>query len=215
MSDGGREPIYGGDDWRTGDAPHEHEAVYDFFVDLIRGGLAQVAFLGAPALWIVAGTPVYTVEIATAAGSALVVLGLLITTFRGGHFSVGRPWPVLTNRRLGTTGWRAFLTRSVYLSSTLLVVVFGGVLAQAAGGSSLANVLVAGALSVAALVALPYLSASTPRARIGRFCYCVLGLLPPVVVALTGTDPTGVLAAVTVLALAAVDTRPIAAMRGR
>lgn len=170
-----------------------------------------------PALWIVAGTPVYTVEIATAAVIALDVVPLLITTFRGGHLSVGRPWPVLTNRRLGTTGWRAFLTRSVCLSSTLLIVAFGGVLAQTASGSYLANILVVGALSVAALVALPYLSGPSSRARLARFCYCILGILPAVVVgiALTGTDPTGMLAAITVLVLAAVDTRPIAAMRGR
>lgn len=124
---------------------------------------------------------------------------------------------MLTNRRLGTTGWRAFLTRSVCLSSTLLIVAFGGVLAQTASGSYLANILVVGALSVAALVALPYLSGPSSRARLARFCYCILGILPAVVVgvALTGTGPTGMLAAVTVLVLAAVDTRPIAAMRGR
>lgn len=215
MSDGRRSAVYTTGDRRTSDAPHDHEALYDCFVDFIQGGLAQVAFLSAPALWIVAQTPIYIVEIAAAAMTALFVVSLLLTAFRGGHLPAGRPWPVLTNRRLGTSGWRVFLTRSVYLSSTLLLVVFGGVLAQAASDSSIANVLVVTAASVVALVALPFLCDSSPRARTARFAYCVLGVLPAGIAATVagGSTPSTVLAAGLVLTLAAVDTRPIAAIR--
>lgn len=217
MSDGRRKPVYAGDDRRTGDALHEHEAFYDLFVDFIQGGLAQFAFLSAPALWFVAATPVYTVEVATAAGSTLVLVPFLLTMARGGHLPLDRSWPVLTNRRLGTTGWRAFLTRSVYLSSTLLLATVGGVLAQVVSGAPLANVLVAGTLSAAALAALPSLSGSSRRVRIARFSYCVLGIAAAIAVFVlpSGTDSTGALAVVLVLVLAVVDTRPLAAATRR
>ncbi len=211
-----RKPIYLGDDRRTGETLADHESAYDVLVDYIQGGLAQVAFLAAPALWVGAVTPASTVEIATAAMSALLVTSVLLTAFRGGHLPTARPWPVLTNRRLGTTGWRAFLTRSVYLSSTLLAVTYGGVLAQAAGGSPLANVLVAGAGTVVALVALPVLSAATPRARAGRFGYCLLGSVLAVAIPVragAGLDPSGVVSLGVILALATADTRPVEAIR--
>lgn len=214
MSGDGTEPIYSSGDRRTGDSLHEHEAVYDFFVDFIQGGLAQFALLAAPMLWVVAQTPTYTVEIATAAGVSLLLVPLLLTLFRGGHVSVGRPWPVLTNERLGTgTGWQAFLTRSAYLSCTLSLLAYGGVLAQVLGGSFVWNVLAVVVLGVTALALLPYLSAGSTRMRIARLGYYLLGLLPAVVVLLAfGSqvlDPTAALALVLVLVLAALDSRPL------
>lgn len=220
MTADGTDPIYTSGDRRTADSTHEHEAFYDFFVDFIQGGLAQFALLAAPMLWAVAQTPIYTVEIATAAVVSILLVSFLITLFRGGHVSVGRPWPVLTNEKLGTgTGWQAFLTRSAYLSCTLSLATYGGVLAQVASGSFVWNVLLTALLSIAAVVLLPYLSADSTRARIARLGYYVLGLIPAVVVLLLFAseflDPGAAFALLVVCALAALDSRPLLeAVRG-
>lgn len=220
MSGDGPRPIYSSGDRRTGSSPHEHEAVYDFFVDFIQGGLAQFALLAAPMLWVVAQTPTYIVEVATAAGVSFLLVPLLLTLFRGGHVSVGRPWPVLKNRKLGTgTGWQAFLTRSVYLSCTLSLLIYGGVLAQVLGGSYVWNVLAVVVLGVSAVVLLPYLSAESTRMRIARLGYYVLGLLPAIAALLLLEsevfDPTAALALLLVVVLAALDCRPLlASVRG-
>lgn len=208
------DPIYTSGDRRTADSTHEHEAFYDFFVDFIQGGLAQFALLSAPMLWVVAQTPVYTVEIATAAGVSLLLVSFLITLFRGGHVSVGRPWPVLSNGRLGTgAGWRAFLTRSVYLSCTLSLATYGGVLAQVVSGSFVWNVGIAVVLGIVGLVLLPYLSVDSTRMRIARLGYCLLGLVPAIVVLLLfaseSLDPSAAFALLVVCALAALDSRPL------
>lgn len=213
MTADGTDPIYASGDRRTADSTHEHEAFYDFFVDLIQGGLAQFALLSAPMLWVVAQTPTYTVEIATAAVVSILLVSFLITLFRGGHVSVGRPWPVLTNERLGTgTGWRAFLTRSAYLSCTLGLATSGGVLAQVASGSFVWNVLVAVLLSIAAVVLLPYLSGDSTRVRIARLGYYVLGLVAAAALLLFASellDPSAAFALLLVCTLAALDSRPL------
>lgn len=219
MTADGTDPIYTSGDRRTADSTHEHEAFYDFFVDFIQGGLAQFVLLSAPMLWVVAQTPTYTVEIATAAVVSILLVSFLITLFRGGHVSVGRPWPVLTNERLGTgTGWQAFLTRSAYLSCTLGLTTYGGVLAQVASGSFVWNALVAVLLSVAAVVSLPYLSGDSTRVRIARLGYYVLGLVPAAAVLLFASellDPSAAFALLLVCTLAALDSRPLLeAVRG-
>lgn len=207
-------PVYSGDPQRTGEALSDHESTYDVFVDFIQGGLAQVAFLGAPALWIAAMIPTYTVEVATAAMVTLVWLSLSLTALRGGHLSVGRPWPVLTNRRFGTTGWRAFLTRVVYLSTTLLYVVSAGVLAQALTGSFLANAAVALVGSSVALSLLPVLSTDQPGYRLARFGYCLFGVgVAGAVILAIAPDPNALVALVVILAMAVADARPIEAIR--
>lgn len=183
-------------------------------MDLIQGGLAQFALLSAPMLWVVAQTPTYTVEIATAAVVSILLVSFLITLFRGGHVSVGRPWPVLTNERLGTgTGWRAFLTRSAYLSCTLGLATSGGVLAQVASGSFVWNVLVAVLLSIAAVVLLPYLSGDSTRVRIARLGYYVLGLVAAAALLLFASELLDVsgaaFALLLVCTLAALDSRPL------
>lgn len=213
MTADGTDPIYASGDRRTADSTHEHEAFYDFFVDLIQGGLAQFALLSAPMLWVVAQTPTYTVEIATAAVVSILLVSFLITLFRSGHVSVGRPWPVLTNERLGTgTGWRAFLTRSTYLSCTLGLATSGGVLAQVASGSFVWNVLVAVLFSIAAVVLLPYLSGDSTRVRIARLGYYVLGLVAAAALLLFASellDPSAAFALLLVCTLAALDSRPL------
>lgn len=219
MTADGTDPIYTSGDRRTADSTHEHEAFYDFFVDFIQGGLAQFVLLSAPMLWVVAQTPTYTVEIATAAVVSILLVSFLITLFRGGHVSVGRPWPVLTNERLGTgTGWQAFLTRSAYLSCTLGLTTYGGVLAQVTSGSFVWNALVAVLLSVAAVVSLPYLSEDSTRMRIARLGYYVLGLVPATAVLLFASellDPSAAFALLLVCTLAALDSRPLLeAVRG-
>lgn len=208
-------PIYSTGDRRTGDAPHEHESVYDFFVDLIQAGLGQVAFLSLPALWIIAVTPVYTIEIATSAVVSIAAITLLLPLFRGGHLTVGRPWPVLTNRKLGTgTGWQAFLTRIVYLSSTLLLVSYTGVLVELATGLVLLNALVSLGLSCVTTALLPFLSADSTSARRRRVAYCLASFLPMGIVLYTALpadiDPTIGLATVLIIGLLLTDTRPLA-----
>lgn len=208
------EPIYSSGDRRTADSPHEHEAVYDFFVDFIQGGLAQFALLAAPMLWVIAQTPSYTVEVATAAGVSILLVPFLITLFRGGHVSVGRPWPVLTNRKLGGgDGWQAFLTRSVHLSCTLSLVTYAGVLAQVLSGSFVWNVLTVVVLSVVAVVLLPYLSGGSTRMRIARLGYYLLGLIPATAAVLLFAsetlDPSAAFALLVVYVLAALDSRPL------
>lgn len=207
-------PVYSGDPQRTGRALSDHESVYDVFVDFIQGGLAQVAFLSAPALWVVATVPEYTTEVATAATVSILWLSLSLTALRGGHVSVGRPWPTLTNRRFGTTGWRAFLTRTIYLSSTILLVVSAGVLAQLLVGSYLANVAVAIVLSSGALALLPVVSTVEPGVRVARFGYCLGGVCVAGGGVLAATPDAGaLLALVMLLTLAALDTRPVGALR--
>ena len=220
MTADGTDPIYASGDRRTADSTHEHEAFYDFFVDFIQGGLAQFTLLSAPMLWAIAGTPIYTVEIATAAGIALLLVPFLITLFRGGHVSVGRPWPVLTNEKLGTgTGWQPFLTRVAYLSCTLGLATYGGVLAQIVSGSFVGNVLVVVLLSVAAVVLLPYLSGDSTRMRIARLGYYLLGLAPAFAVLVLFSSeflrPSAAFALLLVCTLAALDSRPLLeAVRG-
>lgn len=208
-------PVYGGDPQRTGRRLSDHESAYDVFADFIQGGLAQVALLGVPAFWIVIEIQPYTTEVGTAAMVAIVWLSLLITAFRGGYLSVDRPWPTLTNRRFGTAGWRVFLTRSVFLSATLLVVVHAGVLTQLLVGSFVANVLVVIALSSVALALLPALSTREPRARLARFGYCLLGVgvAGTGTLATSGSGPSVAFVTALLLVMAAVDARPIDAVR--
>lgn len=205
-----------GDPWRSSEALYDHGSVYDLFVDLVQGGFAQIALLGLPALWIVASIPAYAIELSAAAVVAVVWTTLLLTAFRGGWLTVGRPWPVLTNRRFGTTGWRAFLTRSVHLSAMVLVVVPASALAQVATGSSLANALVAVVLSTVGVALVPYLDGSSPRVRLTRLCWTLIGLCLAgglLLVAATDAPTVGVIAGPVVFALAAFDTRPIDALR--
>lgn len=207
-------PIHSTGDRRTGETAHDHRSFYDFFVDLIRGGLGQTALLTLPALWILASTPVYTVEVATGAVVSIVTLSLLLALFRGGHLESGRQWPVLSGRTLSTNaGWRSVLTRSIYLSSTLSLAAYGGVLVEAATGLPPLNALVALALSALGLALLPSLSADSRPVRLRRFGYCLLGLLPmAVVLALAipaGIDLSIVLAALLLIGALWVDTRPL------
>ncbi|MEM4781275.1 MAG: hypothetical protein QXG03_06935 [Halalkalicoccus sp.] len=212
--DDGPGPVYGGDPQRTGGALADQESAYDVFVDFIQGGLAQVAFCSAPALWVVATVPTYTTEVATAAMVAILWLSLSLTALRGGHLSVGRPWPALTNRRFGTTGWRAFLTRGAYLSATLLLVVSTGVLAQLIAGTYLANVAVALVGSTVALWLLPVLSTAEPRVRLARFVYCLLGVcIAGFGVFALAPDPGALVALAVILGLAMLDARPAGALR--
>lgn len=218
MSDhdrGERGPIHSTGDYRTGGAAHDHRSFYDFFVDLIRGGLGQTALFGLPALWILASTPVYTTEVATGAVVSVVTLSLLLALFRGGHLEVGSPWPVLSGRTLSrSAGWRALLTRTVYLSSTLGLAASAGVLVEVASGLPLLNALAALVLSALGLALLPSLSADSLRARRGRLAYCLLGLLPMAAVLALATpariDPSIGLAALLLLGALRVDTRPLA-----
>lgn len=212
--DDGPGPVYGGDPQRTGRALSDHESAYDVFVDFIQGGLAQVAFLGAPALWVVATMPDYTTEVATAAIVSILWLSLAFTALRGGHVSAAGPWPTLTNRRFGTTGWRAFLRRAVYLSATLLLAVSVGVLAQLLAGTFLANVAAALFVSSVSLVLLPALSTDEPAARLARVGYCVLGVcIATGALATMVPDPSALLALLVVLVVGVLDTRPAAALR--
>lgn len=209
---------YDGDPWRTSETLHDHGSAYDVLVDLIQGGFAQIALFALPAIWVVARIPAYTAEMAAAAVVVVAWTTLLLTAFRGGWLTTGRPWPMLTNRRFGTTGWRAFLTRSVHLSAMVLVVVPLSVLAQIATGSGLANALVAVVLSTVGVVLVPYLAGSSPRVRLARFCWAVLGLCfmgATLLVTATDTTPGGWLALPIVFVLAALDTRPVDAVRRR
>ena len=216
-SRGRSEPIYATGDRRTGDAPHDHESVYDFFVDLIQGGFAQVTILTLPVLFVLAATPVYTIEMGTAAVVSVLTLTFFLPLFRGGHLSAGRPWPVLTNRKLGTgTGYRALFTRAVLLSCSLLLAAYTAVIVELVTGSFLANALTALVLSAAALVALPHLSADSRRARLARLGYCLAGFLPMVVLfALTPAAPEpGLVALVAVVfALVLADARTVLVSR--
>lgn len=101
---------------------------------------------------------------------------------------------MLTNRRFGTTGWWAFLTRSVHCSAMVLVVVPVSVLAQIATGPGLANALAAVALSIVGIVLVPYLAGSSPHVPLARFCWAVLGLClmgSALLVTATGTTSDG------------------------
>ncbi|WP_331235817.1 hypothetical protein [Natronorarus salvus] len=206
-------PVYATGDRRTGDAPHHHESVYDFFVDLIQGGFAQVTIFTLPVLFVLAATPVYAIEVGTAAVVSVLTLTFFLPLFRGGHLAVGRRWPVLTNRKLGTgTGYRALFTRAVVLSCSLLLAAYTAVLAELVTGSFVANALTALVLSVAALVALPYLSAGSRRARLARFAYCLSSFLPMVALfALTpaALEPGLVVLVLVVLCSVIVDARSV------
>lgn len=154
------------------------------------------------------------------AAAAVVVVAwttLLLTAFRGGWLTAGRPWPMLTNRRFGTTGWRAFLTRSVHLSAMVMVVVAVSVLAQIATGSGLANALAAVVLSTVGVVLVPYLAGSrrtsASRASVGPSSASPLG--SALLVTATGTTSDGWMALLVVSVLAASDTRPADAARRR
>lgn len=213
--DDGAAPIHSTGDRRTGEAAHDHRSFYDFFVDLIRAGLGQTALFTLPVLWILASTPVYTIEVATGAVVSIATIALALPVFRGGHLTAGRPWPVLTNRKLGTgVGWGAFLTRALYLSCTLSLAAYTGVLVETVTGSAMSNAAVALALSIGGVTLLPYLSADSRRTRLRRLGYCLLGLLPMVTVlalsAPAGLDPSVVLAALLLVGSLVVDTRPLA-----
>lgn len=220
MSDGGADPIYRSSDRRSADAPYEHETLYDFLEDSIQAGLAQVALLSAPMYVTLALTPVYVVEIATGGVVSILILSVLITLFRGGHVAVDRPWPVLTTRTFSTdAGWTMLATRAAYLSCTVALVAYGGVLAELATGSYLANVTAAVVLATAAIALLPYLSGTSTRARVARLGYYALGLSLAVsvllLVAAEGVG-TGVAASLAVvLGLNAIDARPLLASARR
>lgn len=219
VNDGGVDPIYRSSDRRSSDAPYEHDTLYDFLEDFIQAGLAQVALLAAPMYFALALTPVYVVEIGTAGVVSVLALSVLITLFRGGHVRVGPPWPVLTSKTFSTdAGWTMLATRAAYLSCTVGFAAYGGVLAELATGSYLANVAAVVLLAAAAVVLLPYLSRTSTRTRVARLGYCAIGpSLATLVLLLSGAPPgSGVVTSLgAVVVLVAIDARPLLASTRR
>lgn len=145
--------------------------------DVLYYGFAQVTGLGLLALWTVLQTPFIDVVVKTAAVVAYPATMLAIGTFRCGVVSVGRPWPRLELKRLGTgEGYQAYLTRAVYVSTALLCGTYGGAAAALAVGSTLLAIPVAATLSIGSIALFPHLTAPGRRRQLARAAYYAVGL---------------------------------------
>lgn len=158
--------------------PREERAGLDrWLYDLYFHGFGQTTFLGLLMLWTVLQTPFLGLEAKTAVVGAWPGAMLAIGTLRSEVVGVGRPWPALTNRKLGVRGgYGAWASRAVYVSATLGLGTYGGVAVAVVTGDVLLAVPVAAVLAVAGVVALPYLHGGSGHARAGRAAYYCLGL---------------------------------------
>jgi hypothetical protein len=137
--------------------------------DVFYYGFTQVVLLGLLALWTVIQTPFVDLAVKTSVVVAGPATMLTIGTLRSGVVSVGRPWPRLDGSRLGTgEGYQAYVTRAVYVSTTLLCATYGGALVALGTGSNLAGVPVAAALAVGTTALFPHLTAPGRRRWLAR-----------------------------------------------
>ena len=172
-----RDPDPGSHDWRQPTPRREQPTLSRWIDDVFYYGFAQVALLGLLALWTVLQTPFVDLAVKTSAVVAGPATMLTIGTLRSGLVSVGRPWPRLDGSRLGTgEGYQAYVTRTVYVSATLLSATYGGALVALVVGSSLAGVPVAAALAVGTTALLPHLTAPGRRRRLARGGFYVVGV---------------------------------------
>lgn len=144
--------------------------------DVFYHGFIQVVLLGLLALWTVIQTPF----IDLAVKSCIVVVApatmLTIGTLRSEVVSVGRPWPQLDGSRLGTgEGYQPYVTRTVYVSATLLGATYGGALVALVSGSVLVGIPVSALLAVSTTALFPYLTAPGSRPRLARGSFYLAG----------------------------------------
>jgi hypothetical protein len=156
------------DERQLADRP-ERSTLARWIDDVCYDGFLQVVVLGLPALWVVLQTPFVDLHVKSAVVVAAPATMLTLGTLRSGVVTVGRPWPRLDGSRLGTgEGYQAYVTRTVYVSATLLGATYGGASVSLATGSVLVGLPVAAALAVALVAAFPHLTAPGRRRRLGR-----------------------------------------------
>lgn len=171
------DPRYWSNDERTIKPRRELQGADRWLTDVLYYGLWQLMVLGWPMVYLIYQSPVNYVTAKTAAITSVVTIPVCIGLFRGGHLTVGRPWPAITNAKLGTgSGYRAYLTRSVYLSCTLGLATYAGVFLGVATGSAAVTIVIAAAVSTVGIAGFPLLSKRAIRVRIVRLGYYALGL---------------------------------------
>jgi hypothetical protein len=145
-------------------------------------GLGQGLFLGLPALWLAFLTPVRRSEIVDATILALVFVPLVLAAGRLGLLEIGlrrfdRRWPTLGGTTLGVVGsYRVYLTRATLLDATFMWVAYGTVLLSSLW-RSLPWLAVASVFAVGGVLAYPWLSSTSRRARFARAGYQLGGVL--------------------------------------
>ena len=124
----------------------------------IQYGLAQVCLLTAPMLWLIFQTPRVTASLKATTFVFVGVGVLVVSAFRQGWLSVGRPWPLMTATQYTFgEGYAALVRRSVLLSHLLGVATFGSVLVATATGLPVLLFPVAAVLTVVGISVLPWL----------------------------------------------------------
>ena len=137
--------------------------------DVCYHGFIQVVLLGLLALWTVIQTPFIDLVVKTSVVVAVPATMLAIGTLRSGVVSVGRPWPRLSGARLGTgEGYQAYITRTAYVSATLLGATYGGALAALVTGRVLVAIPVSLALAVGVTALFPSLTRPGRGPRFAR-----------------------------------------------
>ena len=151
-------------------ATHGEQSTFARWIDdVCYDGFLQVVVLGLPALWTVLQTPFIDLHVKSAVVVAAPATMLTLGTLRSGILTVGRPWPRLDGSRLGTgEGYQAYVTRTVYVSATLLGATYGGASVSLATGSVLVGLPVAASLAVCLVALFPHLTAPGLRRRLGR-----------------------------------------------
>lgn len=181
----------------------------DWLTQVFYYGFGQV-FLCVPALWLVYLSPVGAVR--TAGAVALAATPLVIGTLRGGWVGVRRPWPALSNDKLGVGGgYREFAGRSAYLSATFGLVAATAAAVGAVVDSTLAVGATSALVTAASLAAVPYAFEPTTRARWGRAGFYAVGFGAIVAVTVpfapVARSPTAICAFALLVAAAAFDLR--------
>ncbi|WP_410764900.1 hypothetical protein [Haloferax sp. DFSO60] len=157
----------------------ERHGRLDVWLDAtIYYGLGQQLLLALPSLWVVFQAVRTPVAVSTSAIVSLTAASLTIGLSRLGVVSVGTPWTRIEENSLGLgrdAGYGFLVQRAAVLNTTLGLACFVGAFVDSSGGGLLGSILVAGGLTVGALLALPTVRAAprTPSLAVRALYYAV------------------------------------------
>ncbi|NUE02658.1 hypothetical protein HUB97_09175 [Halorubraceae archaeon YAN] len=148
-----------------------------FLTDAIYYGLGQIILLTFPIFWLLYQTPFIDIEAIAAGWATLVALVIGIGFGRGGRLPINTSWPSLTNGMLGSAdGYRTYLSRAVYLSTTFMLGAYIGAYAAIWSGSLFVAPIVGGSIGLIAILMLPTLLHENSSIAVARIGYNIVGL---------------------------------------
>lgn len=171
------------DDYRraaSADASDDRVGADEWVDAVVYYGLGQVLLLGFPTIWLAFQAVTHPVAVTTAAVFATTLVPLTLGSLRTGVVATGAPWPAIDDPPLGLgpdAGYGSLLRRAAFLNATLGLATFAGATVDAAGWGLVGSVLVAGGVSVSAILLLPSVRTADARWTVGlRAGYYVVSL---------------------------------------